>query len=191
MTDAELLQHWMSRQDGGLTQAQAAERLGLTQSGVNQVLKGKCNLSEVGRKFIAHLISDLDAPTPEPQAITCDAYARCKICGEMGWINSHVCPASWQVFEIDGDNIGYEREIRAASAEDAALRYAEHTDTESAEYNFVKYGGKVIVRKRTGLERVEMFEIAGELIPQYTAAPLMPSEKILASLKTYTTEEEE
>ena len=76
MTDAELLQHWMSRQDGGLTQAQAAERLGLTQSGVNQVLKEKCNLSEVGRKFIAHLISDLDAPTPEPQAITCDACGK-------------------------------------------------------------------------------------------------------------------
>ena len=169
----------MERQDGGLTQAQAAERLGLTQSGVNQVLKGKCNLSKVGRKFIARLISDMSD------------YARCKICGEMGWINSHVCPASWQVFEIDGDNIGYEREIRAASAEDAAIRYAEHTDTESAEYNFVKYGGKVIVREKTGLERVEMFEIAGELIPQYTAAPLMPSEKILASLKTYTTEEDE
>lgn len=80
MTDAELLQHWMSRQDGGLTQAQAAERLGLTQSGVNQVLKGKCNLSEVGRKFIAHLISDLDAPTPEPQVErkrdTINAYSR-------------------------------------------------------------------------------------------------------------------
>ena len=101
---------------------------------------------------------------------------------------------SWQVFEIDGDNIGYEREIRAASAEDAAIRYAEYTDTESAEFSFVKHGGKVIVwneRKRTG---IEMFEIAGELIPQYTAAPLMPSEKILASLKTYLktyTEEDE
>ena len=54
---------------GGLTQAQAAERLGLTQSGVNQVLNGKCNLSKVGRKFIAHLISDLDAPTPALDAL--------------------------------------------------------------------------------------------------------------------------
>ena len=65
MTDQELLRTWMEMA-GGLTQAQAAERLGLTQPGVNQVLKGKCNLSEVGRKFIAHLISDLDTPTPEP-----------------------------------------------------------------------------------------------------------------------------
>ena len=57
MTDQELLRTWMEMA-GGLTQAQAAERLGLTQPGVNQVLNGKCNLSEVGRKFIAHLISD-------------------------------------------------------------------------------------------------------------------------------------
>lgn len=59
----------MERQDGCLTQAQAAERLGLSQAGVNLVLNGKSNLSGVGRKFIAHLIADLDAPTPALDAL--------------------------------------------------------------------------------------------------------------------------
>ena len=70
------------------------------------------------------------------------------------------------------------------------LEDAEHTDSESAEYNFVKHGGKVIVSKKTGLERVEMFEITGELIPQYTTEQLTPTEKILASLKAYTEDNE-
>lgn len=52
MTEQELLRTWMEMA-GGLTQAQAAERLGLSQPGVNQVLKGKCNLSIEGVRGIS------------------------------------------------------------------------------------------------------------------------------------------
>ena len=69
MTDAELLRHWMDKQDGGLTQSQAAERLGMSQPGVYAVLSGKSNLSGIGRKFIEHLIADLDSPTPAIDAL--------------------------------------------------------------------------------------------------------------------------
>lgn len=69
MTDAELLRAWMERQDGGLTQAHAAERLGMSQPGVYAVLSGKSNLSGIGRKFIAHLIADIDAQKPTLDAL--------------------------------------------------------------------------------------------------------------------------
>ena len=56
MTDQELLRTWMDLQDGGLTQAQAAKFLGLSQPGVNAVLLGKQRLSKVGRQFVLQLI---------------------------------------------------------------------------------------------------------------------------------------
>ena len=65
MTDAELLREWMEKQDGGLTQAQAAERLGVKQPAIHAVLKGKSALSGSGRKFVEHLLHDLENPSPE------------------------------------------------------------------------------------------------------------------------------
>ena len=69
MNDAELLREWMDKQDGGLTQAQAAERLGMSQPGVYAVLSGKSKLSGIGRRFVKHLIADLDAQQPSLDAL--------------------------------------------------------------------------------------------------------------------------
>ena len=68
MTDAELLQAWLTRQDGGLTQAQAAHWLGMSQPGVHAVLMGKNRLSGTGRRFIEYLLADLDAPESSERA---------------------------------------------------------------------------------------------------------------------------
>lgn len=69
MNDAELLRLWMDKQDGGLTQAEAAERLGVKQPAIHAVLTGKSLLSGSGRKFVEHLLHDLDNPTPEKSAL--------------------------------------------------------------------------------------------------------------------------
>lgn len=63
MTDAELLAGWMEAA-GGLTQAQTAEILGLSQPGVYAVLSGKSRLSKVGRQFLRHLLGEINGAPP-------------------------------------------------------------------------------------------------------------------------------
>ena len=62
-TDMELLAAWMEAA-GGLTQAQAAEMLGMSQPGVHAVLSGKSRLSKVGRQFVRHLLSEVGGESP-------------------------------------------------------------------------------------------------------------------------------
>ena len=62
-TDMELLAAWMEAA-GGLTQAQAAEMLGMSQPGVHAVLSGKSRLSKVGRQFVRHLLSEIHGAPP-------------------------------------------------------------------------------------------------------------------------------
>ena len=62
-TDMELLAAWMEAA-GGLTQAQAAEMLGMSQPGVHAVLSGKRRLSKVGRQFVRHLLSEVGGESP-------------------------------------------------------------------------------------------------------------------------------
>lgn len=63
MTDTELLAGWMEAA-GGLTQAQAAEILGMSQPGVYAVLSGKSRLSKVGRQFVRHLLGEINGAPP-------------------------------------------------------------------------------------------------------------------------------
>ena len=68
MYDSELLQSLLDAY--ALTQAQAAEWLGMTQPGIHNVLASKSNLSSVGRKFVEHLIGDARKPeSPEIAAL--------------------------------------------------------------------------------------------------------------------------
>ena len=62
-TDMELLAAWMEAA-GGLTQAQAAEMLGMSQPCVHAVLSGKSRLSKVGRQFVRHLLSEVGGESP-------------------------------------------------------------------------------------------------------------------------------
>ena len=63
MTDTELLTAWMEAA-GGLTQAQAAAMLGMSQPGVYAVLSGKSRLSKVGRQFVRHLLGEINGAPP-------------------------------------------------------------------------------------------------------------------------------
>ena len=58
MEDRELLQQLMAAHDGGLTQAEVATLLDMTQPGVNNVLKGKSKLSKTGRAFVRYLLRE-------------------------------------------------------------------------------------------------------------------------------------
>ena len=57
-SDAELLQQLINTYCGGLTQAQAANLLGITQPGINNVLTGRSNFSGSGRAFVQHLLGE-------------------------------------------------------------------------------------------------------------------------------------
>ena len=63
MTDTELLAGWMEAA-GGLTQARAADILGMSQPGVYAVLSGKSRLSKVGRQFVRHLLGESNGAPP-------------------------------------------------------------------------------------------------------------------------------
>lgn len=67
MDDRELLQQLMTLHNGGLTQAQAADLLGMTQPGVHNVLSGKSNLSNTGRAFVRYLLQDGERVAREPR----------------------------------------------------------------------------------------------------------------------------
>lgn len=56
--DRELLRQLMAAHDGGLTQAQVATLLDMTQPGINNVLRGKSKLSKTGRAFVRYLLSE-------------------------------------------------------------------------------------------------------------------------------------
>ena len=55
--------------EGLLTQEQAAGLLGMSQPGLNAVLRGKSHLSAVGRRFVQHLIADCSAAGVAPQTV--------------------------------------------------------------------------------------------------------------------------
>lgn len=56
--DRELLRQLMAAHDGGLTQAELAALLGMTQPGINNVMTGKSQLSRVGRAFALYLLRE-------------------------------------------------------------------------------------------------------------------------------------
>jgi hypothetical protein len=105
-------------------------------------------------------------------------YTRCKICGEYGWTDTHVCPPLWTVFEITGHEIGYKRNIYAQGAEEAVEEYAEREDTESASGHFLDHGGKIGLFRQDEPADILMYEVEGQLVPEYAATAIKDDEAV-------------
>lgn len=108
-------------------------------------------------------------------------YERCPICDKYGWTGKHICPPTWKVFEIDGTCVGHERRIYASDAEEAVAEYALLEDVESADYCFMRHGGKIADYRSDNPEQVTIFEITGEMIPQYTAEEIQDAAALKAA----------
>jgi hypothetical protein len=102
-------------------------------------------------------------------------YARCEICGKYGWTGVHKCPPIWTCFEIDEYGTGSKRTIYARDAEEAAGEYAAKEDCESADYTFLHGGGKVGLFRQDDPGDILIYEVTGQLIPEYSAEAIEDS----------------
>jgi hypothetical protein len=102
-------------------------------------------------------------------------FDRCETCGEWAFLDRHVCPPSWRVWEPDQGESRYDgaRIIYARDAEQAAEKWAALEDWEGAEGNIAmdKHHPQVCVA-RTGGGEISRFEIRGEMVPEYRSAPI-------------------
>lgn len=99
-------------------------------------------------------------------------YTWCSECRAAHYAGLH--RPQWRVFEREyhTDEEGFDGWVcRAVDAEDAAERYAEHADSDSAEYAIV--GGRhepiVDVYSLPTNEHVGTYRLTGEVVPNYIA----------------------
>lgn len=98
----------------------------------------------------------------------------CPTCERYIYSN-HKCPPLWDVWcERDGEKRGDHNPIHGDDAQDAAERYAERSDTDSAEYSFMKYPGQVMVAPIDNSEEPKRFSVEGEAVPSYHAREIEP-----------------
>lgn len=99
-------------------------------------------------------------------------YERCSTCGEYGWGRTHKCPPRFRVWRPEhGEDFADAGLLYARDHEEAAERWAEKSDSDSAEYDIV--GGepaKVYVVEADGdEEHALLFHVEGEAQPVYHA----------------------
>lgn len=92
-------------------------------------------------------------------------FEKCKICGNYGWANSHICPPAFAC-SLYGD-FEDEREIHADDAEEAACKFAAKMDSYESELS-----EEQTVYVRDGDEKVVVFTVYGEYEPSYRAVRL-------------------
>jgi hypothetical protein len=94
----------------------------------------------------------------------------CDICG--GYIYSsreHKCPPVFEVQEIEYHGEDEWEEIRAVDEQDAAEKYAEKSDCDSAEYSIVSGSDAEVWVRKKGDSEVKKFMVSGESVPTYHA----------------------
>lgn len=96
----------------------------------------------------------------------------CPQCGRYMYA-AHKCPSQWDVWE-QGEKRGDHSPVYGDDAQDAAEQYARRSDTDSAEYDFMKYGGAVTVAPVDDGCAAERFFVEGESVPEYHARPVKP-----------------
>lgn len=97
-------------------------------------------------------------------------FRKCADCGEYDWMDKHKCPPLWRV-QIPEYEDGEWTRIYARTAALAAEKHAELFDSQG-DYPIVDGPPvKVIVRSMSRPD-VEVFEVEGETVPQYTANKL-------------------
>lgn len=91
----------------------------------------------------------------------------CSVCDAL-ILSGHCCPPLWDVWDDDDGERGDNRPVRADSAELAAVKWVEENDQGdyhvAAEHHF--WACKVA---RVGSDDVQVFEVHGDMLPQYWA----------------------
>lgn len=104
-------------------------------------------------------------------------YDLCCKCGEYHW-TSRACLPLWEVCDFDDLDDPHWTKVRAVSAQDAAEKWAERDDVDSADYSIVSgHEAKVVVRKPSSGERWA-FQVTGRIEHVYSADKIeMPTEE--------------
>lgn len=99
---------------------------------------------------------------------------KCKICGAYSCLRGHKCDPIWYVMFAEDSPHYYSGDIpwkiRAHDAQDAAEKFAERFDSESADYTVV--GGEPItitVWPKDTPDNKQTFTVNGAMIPEYWA----------------------
>lgn len=97
---------------------------------------------------------------------------QCSTCD--GWIYGdayHCCPPKWLVWSADSGEDDA-REIYATDESDAAEKWAEREDLNSAEYSIVRGNSVTVCVRGTVAGAVTRFDVSGESVPSYSAREL-------------------
>lgn len=106
----------------------------------------------------------------------------CPICNEVKLFASHVCPPLWLVRDVDADPEDEWHEVRAATAERAAEKWAKDYDIQSGSWELydrtlqVKSGAFTTGEDEAQPQAVETFTVKMENEPVYTAERQLPEE---------------
>lgn len=98
---------------------------------------------------------------------TTSVYAKCKECGQYGYVNSHRCPPLWE-WRCDNNFGPDEWElVRGKDPEDAAVKAAELYDAE--DYSLVRGNRATIQIRDMTTKVVTAWDCYAESVPTYYA----------------------
>lgn len=104
-------------------------------------------------------------------------FGRCPKCGDYGDLHFHKCPPFFEVQRIDENpaNAEWETRVYAHDEEEAAEKWAEDDDNNSAEYSIAQGTPEKVRVRRLGETAFRVFEVSGEYIPSYSASEIEES----------------
>ena len=85
----------------------------------------------------------------------------------------HKCPPAFRVFTEELGQEGDGDEVYARSAEEAATKWAEAEDVNSAEYDIVAQRSEPVVTVVDEAGNKRCFQVRGEAVPQYWATEIV------------------
>jgi hypothetical protein len=97
-------------------------------------------------------------------------YERCPTCSEWAWTKRHRCKPVWLVFTEDRHEDWDEADrVYATDAQEAAEKWAEQDDCDSAEYSIVAGTDAAVQVRRLDEPDTDpvWWVVSGESVPQY------------------------
>lgn len=101
-------------------------------------------------------------------------FERCAICDEYDFVSNHKCKPLWLVTPEDCDPEVDAWHIYAVDAEEAATKFAERYDQETAEYSIVSGEDVLVLVTDEQRENQTWFEVEGYSVPEYSASEADP-----------------
>ena len=93
----------------------------------------------------------------------------CSVCGQYDFVDDHVCKPKWYCSLEDWDHESHHYTVHAIDAEEAAEKFAEIYDQDTAEYSIVGGEETLVLVTNEHLQKPVWFEVEGYSQPQYSA----------------------